>query len=110
MTWIRVHHPPPHDKLLWVEVEVHIIRNSDGVERTYRDMDELLRDDGETWSDYMWRDGNWSCDCNRYLFFQRAAGEEEIDDDGPCGHDAYTVWIVNPADGSIIYDERKGCA
>lgn len=35
--------------------------------------------DGE-FSEYIWREGNYACDCNRSLFFQRAGGTED-----PCG-------------------------
>lgn len=52
---------------------------------------------------YMWFEGNYSCDCNRYLFFQRASGFAEDDiDDHPCGEDKFTIdWIV--FDGRCIY-------
>lgn len=40
---------------------------------------------------YLWSDGgNYSCDCNRALFFARARGEEEPDDP-PCGEDRFCV-------------------
>lgn len=29
---------------------------------------------------YVWRDGNYSCDCNREIFFERAIGEGTLDD------------------------------
>jgi len=46
---------------------------------------------------FMWSAGNYACDCNRHLFFQRALGEMP-DDDVVCSHDRYEVvapaWIV----------------
>lgn len=40
-----------------------------------------LYDYGEAsgeFSDYIWSEGNYSCDCNRSLFFQRASGKDEM--------------------------------
>ncbi len=34
----------------------------------------------EEWSAYQWEDGNWSCDCNRYQYFD----VEEPHDSGIC--------------------------
>jgi hypothetical protein len=50
-------------------VQVEIRRNSDGEVRLYSD---------EYWSGnpYVWADGNYSCDCNRELFFEQVAGND----------------------------------
>jgi hypothetical protein len=103
--WIRTRKPPPHDKQDWVKIHVFLRRNADGVVRIY-ETDGLLDDDDATFHDYVWEEGSFSCDCNRYLFFQRAAQEPEADD-RPCGDSEYTVWIVNPANGATVYDERE---
>lgn len=79
---------------------VHIRRNADGEVRQY--VDKYPWDSG---SEYMWADGNYSCDCNRYLFFMRAAGEDEgklIDD--RCGDDGYSVRITDEA-GNLLYED-----
>lgn len=55
---------------------------------------------------YMWDEGNYACDCNRSLFFSRAAGEEE-DGDGLCGSDAYSVNGIFK-DGKLIYTDDMG--
>lgn len=106
--WFHVTKTPPHDQDYWVMIHVHVIRNRDGVARVYKDDSGMLDDDKESLSTYIWSDGNFGCDCNRYLFFQRAADEDEDDDapDGHCGEDKYTIYIVNPATGDIVYDER----
>ena len=54
-------------------------------------------DSGLEWvehSDYLWEEGNFSCDCNRSLFFGRAIDtpEDEIEE-APCGGLRYTVSI-----------------
>src|SRR4051812_5803648 len=57
-----------------------LLRNNDtGEERLYVD-------DGD-WTEtteFTWVEGNYSCDCNRSLFFARAAGEPD-DVSAPCG-------------------------
>ena len=106
MTWDRIRKGPPHDTCDWVRIDVHIRRLSDGVERIYH-TDGVLNDDDATLSTYIWEEGNFACDCNRYLFFQRSVDEREIEEEGPCGDDAYLVWIVNPATGAVVYDERQ---
>jgi hypothetical protein len=65
-------------------VDVQIIRASDGKTVTYHD---------ESYSEFMWTDGNWACDCNRGLMFRRACGEDVdiTDDHEPCGDSRYYV-------------------
>jgi len=50
---------------------------------------------------YMWREGNYSCDCNRELFWHRAAGEDDPDiDEQQCGDDKrYTIERMAELDG-----------
>src|SRR6185369_9384398 len=61
---------------------IAIRRNVDGLVRMYRhDM---------TWDEcsaFSWLENNYSCDCNRYLFFQRAEDDPEDDARG-CGEGA----------------------
>lgn len=60
---------------------------------------------GESVDEYLWSDGNYACDCNRSLFFQRAGG---VANPGPreCGMSAFTVRIVDAA-GRVLYDEDE---
>lgn len=53
---------------------------------------------------FIWSEGNNGCDCNRYLYFQRAKG---LCDDGHdyCSDDEYSVKITDKISGSVIYDE-----
>lgn len=99
--WIEVKHEPPHDKVLWAKAVVRIRHNPTGEIREI-DQDVILNDNLEA-ELFIWEEGNFSCDCNRGLFFANAAGED--DPDRACGMDEYSVQIINPADGSIIYDE-----
>ena len=74
-----------------------IIRDTQtGEERTHIDEGFEFIKGGEEFpggSDYMWREGNYRCDCNRALFFARAGGEPEPDDP-PCGEGRFV--IVSP--------------
>ncbi len=76
-------------------MKVHIRRNEDGVIRAYE------YDGGwEGHSGYLWLEGNYSCDCNRHLFFQRAAGED--DGEVHCGSTAYTILKFELASGEVV--------
>ena len=85
-----------------VYVDVTIRRVADGVERVHAARAYAKTGPIEDALDsvaFMWSaDGNYGCDCNRYLFFQRAAGEPESDD-RPCGDVAYRVvapdWLAD---------------
>jgi hypothetical protein len=61
--------------------------------------DESADGGGTMW---LWTDGNFCCDCNRYLFFQRAANKDEIDDDCRCGDSAYSVLGIELPCGRCI--------
>lgn len=43
--------------------------------------------------------GNYGCDCNRHLFFLRAAGEPDDAEDPPCPHGKYVIvapdWLMD---------------
>lgn len=79
----------------------HITRIDDGETRDYQ------FDDEDPFNDYIWRDGNYCCDCNRGLFFGYAIGERPEDIETECGDSAFTVKISTPT-GFIVYqDERE---
>lgn len=62
---------------------VGIIRIADGATRTVEMPGEW--DEG---ADYLWTEGNYACDCNRGLFFDRAI-EPEATTDHACGNTSY---------------------
>lgn len=54
-------------------------------------------------SEFIWEDGNYSCDCNRLSFLYPDAEEEFV-----CNGDDRVVIIekiVNNDDGTIVYEE-----
>ncbi len=62
-----------------------------------------LHTDEYDWaSGYIWEEGNYACDCNRHLFFHRAAGHEP-EEDCACGHERYSILAIE--NGRIVRDE-----
>lgn len=97
--WEVVVKPPPHDDYTWVKTKARIRCNST-TEVRESDNDAIYEDGVDC---YIWEDGNYSCDCNRHLFFERAAGIEPVSE--KCGTGKYSVQVYNPKNGEIIYDE-----
>jgi hypothetical protein len=87
----------------WVATVVEIRDNDTGIVREYQNAD-ILTDGGAEPSSYIWEDGNYSCDCNRRLFFARAAGEDE-DWDSDCSDGLYSVRVRNKKSGRVFYSE-----
>lgn len=86
----------------WV---VKIQDNTTGEVATY--IDEFGSPDSDP---FMWEDGNYSCDCNRLLFFHRGQGmpEDQVRElDLICGHERFTVLEIVDAKGRRIYSEEK---
>lgn len=83
------------------EYQVYITDNKTGETRVYTD--PYLAPDKRTGKFYIWEDGNYSCDCNRALFFQWAVNKSEYDIDVSCGHTRYSIEIKE--DGETVYSE-----
>lgn len=99
----------------WVKVIAHIRNNSTGEVREYL-TNEILHDEEEHPSVFNWEENNYSCDCNRSLFFEYALmpcggdGEDAMDKAeamgaGRCGEGGFSVNLENPVDGEIYYRE-----
>ena len=43
---------------------------------------------------FMWEDGNYSCDCNREIFFRTAKGECPDLNSCTCGEDRFAAEII----------------
>ena len=98
---------------------VTIRRNKDGVVRTYKSDYEI----GEHWmadygdlaayasAQYMYGEGNYSCDDNRAIFFNQAGTEPpteaELEDEEHCGDSRYSILeIKNDQTGEVLYTEE----
>ena len=91
-----------------IPCKVYIRRNADGVIRCYEDLD--WHEDSD-YPAFIWEEGNFACDCNRYLFFCRAANEPETEYDESdensehrCGDDRYSVRITD-VNGKELYSD-----
>lgn len=89
------------DNQHWPRAIVRIRNNSTG-EIRQRVEEFCLEDDGSP-SLFIWQEGNFSCDCNRWLFFHDFPDCEE-DDEGPCGDSAFSVEILD-LNGKVLYSE-----
>lgn len=54
--------------------------------------------DSEVNAVFLWRDGNYSCDCNRELFFERAKGKDPDLDEVWCSEGRFEVVSLEPTD------------
>lgn len=90
----------------WVEVIAEIRHNETGEIRRYT-ASEILGDGEAHPSVFNWAENNYSCDCNRELFFGYAIGQsmEEIDRDDACSEGRYSVRLINPVDNQAYYAE-----
>ena len=79
-----------------IKIRVFLTDTRTGETRTYDDDD---------FSEYMWSEGNWSCDCNRWLFFTNW----ETDEDLPCSEYGKNLIVVNKIidlnTNEILYSE-----
>ena len=80
-------------------VTVFVRRNADGVIRQFPDDYEF--------QEYLWAEGNYSCDCNRELFFARAAGDDRPHEKGACGYTAYDVRIEDAMGNELYRDGAR---
>lgn len=109
----------------WGTYTISLTRLSDN--KTVEFVENFESHDGSTedyseWRhlvNFIWSDGNYSCNCNRFLFFERACGltQEEIDAKDPslegtmtgCGdYEKYRCdWIRDEETKEIIYEETE---
>ena len=91
---------------VWVLCDVHIRHISTGEVRVHESK-ELMSDPhlpgGR--SDYIWVFGNYVCDCNRSLFFERAAGQAPSLDETECTTGKYVVDLIKRRDtGEVLLE------
>ena len=52
---------------------------------------------------YIWKEGNFSCDCNRQIFF--AEWRKEAEQDVACGQNRYSIEVTHNKTQEVIYSE-----
>tara|TARA_R110000851_G_scaffold249178_1_gene401702 strand:- start:217 stop:546 length:330 start_codon:yes stop_codon:yes gene_type:complete len=106
MDWIEVKKETHQIKdYILVECIAEIIKNDNGEIRQY-ETHEILTIGDEYPSVFNWEENNYSCDCNRRLFFNRAKGIERDEDwDVECTDGKFSVNLKNKKDGSTYYRE-----
>jgi hypothetical protein len=97
--------PPPHDSEDVYEVAIKIRQVASGEIVSY--LDYLYWDaDNDIPHTFIWEEGNYSCDCNRSLFFHRNKGlKDDQFEESECGDEDYEVEITNPKTGEVIYSD-----
>lgn len=83
-------------------ITITITDTTTGESRSYPGTDSDWWPDGGSYS--WWSSGNFSCDCNRYLCFQRARAEDE--EDFECSDYRFRVRIN--VDGAVVFDDHDG--
>ncbi len=95
------------DNCIWVECIAEIRNNETGEIREY-ETEEILEAGDEHPSVFNWEENNYSCDCNRCLFFKYANDEDVSDDEFDsieCSEGKFSVNLKNKKDGKIYYRE-----
>lgn len=99
--------PPQHDNADWKKLRVDIQEIATGREVSFEETG--IFDPNEHAVVYLWEEGNYSCDCNRRLFFYRAIGDAEKERDAwdkPCSQDQYRARVCSAKTGRVIYEEE----
>lgn len=108
MDWIEnKEHRDERKDYIWVKCIAEIRNNETGEVREY-ETDEILENGSKHPNIFNWEENNYSCDCNRLLFFNRAKGEEKDEDwDVECSDGKFSVNLKNKKDGKVYYREYK---
>ena len=64
-------------------------------------------EDEYDYCDFMWGCGNYSCDCNRGLFYERAKPEVKVDADCDCGEARFEVVEISENGQVVKGDPRQ---
>lgn len=97
-----------------VHFDAYITHIPTGEQVIYHDNYDIDTENIESWQDnwqsaysFIWEDGNYRCDCNRALFFERAkTGNSETWPEVDCGHILYRLdKLVVRETGEIVYRE-----
>jgi hypothetical protein len=107
MKFIKSKTTPNRTSSIFVECVAEIRNNETGEVREY-DTEELLEKGEKHPSTFNWEEHNFSCDCNRTLFFKYANNEDVSDDEFDnieCSGGKFSVNLKNKKDGKLYYKE-----
>lgn len=106
MDWIEVEKTThPVKDSIWVKVIAEIKNNETGEIVEY-ESDEILENGESVPNVFNWEENNFSCDCNRFVFFCRAKGLGfDIEKDSKCSDGKYSVNLKNKKNGEVYYRE-----
>ena len=84
---------------------IEIRQNETGEVRTFVDNHDWEEPpDGDR--EFLWGEGNYSCDCNRELFFLRVKNEDEpLGEESRCGIERFSVRITNSETQELLYQD-----
>jgi hypothetical protein len=87
-----------------LQLEVTLRKNETGEVRVFKCVDDDQFKDAIVFS---WTENNFSCDCNRSLFWSDYSDEDENEDDEyPCGDTKFTLLkLYLPELGETLYEE-----
>lgn len=89
-------------------IEVHILDRQSSQRVVYQADGYDEPDQPGTFSSFIWQEGNFSCDCNRAIFFSEAGGQGVDEDKQPCGKDRFLLEkITRKSDGQVLYEEHQ---
>ncbi len=95
----------PNKKLKWVKIVAHIKCVLTGEIAKYENKG-IWDEENQMPHTYIWEEGNFSCDCNRKMFFLSGLNRSEpSDEEIPCGGGKYLVNLENPQTSEIFYRE-----
>lgn len=83
-----------------------LIRNNDTGEVVLYEDDGYFDEYG-SFHDFIWSEGNYSCDCNRALFFFRSKNMLDPENND-CGEKLYSIRITKKSTCEVLYDEFDG--
>ena len=91
----------------WVRSITHIRNNATGEVRK-KELAQVIFDGEKKPRDFIWKDVNFYCDCNREILFKEASGIKLSDaefDQVACSEGNFSVNLENPVTGEIYYRE-----
>lgn len=107
MEWIENKLEKPHYTLnsKYVKIIAEIRNNLTG-EVVEFENEGILKNDEEFPSIFIWKEGNFACDCNRRIFFKTAKNELTDDIfDMECSDGEFSVNLKNKLNNYIYYKE-----